>query len=174
VSRFGSFADLGLDFGGFQGSETEPLYGGQDVVCRFGPDEGLGIGVDGLDVARDRRFEFGGERWTPRRICFSVRLAKMHSTWLTQEAEVGVKCTCQRGRLANQLRIASVLWLDTLSMTIWTSWFAGTLQRGVPQPEASTALCPWRWRFAIAEADEKRVADRKTAGIRRMPSKLGS
>jgi hypothetical protein len=45
---------------------------------------------------------------------------------------------------------------------------------GVPQPEASTALCPWRWRFAIAEADEKRVADRKTAGIRRMPSKLRS
>ena len=49
-----------MDFGGFQGSEAKPLDGGQDVVCRLGPDEGFGIGVDGLDVARDRRFEFGG------------------------------------------------------------------------------------------------------------------
>jgi hypothetical protein len=28
-----------------------------------------------------------------------------------QDAEVGVKCTCQRGRLANQLRISLVLWV---------------------------------------------------------------
>ena len=35
-------------------------------------------------------------------------LAKKRSTWSSQEAEVGVWCTCQRGRLANQSRISLV------------------------------------------------------------------
>ena len=33
------------------------------------------------------------------------------STWFSQEALVGVKWACQRGRLANQSRIALVLWV---------------------------------------------------------------
>jgi hypothetical protein len=40
------------------------------------------------------------------------------STWLIYDADVGVKCICQRSRLANQSRISLVLWLDALSMTM--------------------------------------------------------
>jgi hypothetical protein len=49
------------------------------------------------------------ERWTPRRICLLVSSAKNRSIWLSQEAEVGVRWTCQCGRLASQARIAGVL-----------------------------------------------------------------
>src|ERR671915_292992 len=61
------------------------------------------------------------ELWMPRRICLSVSSAKKRSTWLIQEAEVGVKWMCQRGRLANQSRMSLVLWLPALSMTRWMS-----------------------------------------------------
>src|SRR5512147_1179017 len=40
------------------------------------------------------------ERWAPRLIWCSPRSAKNRSTWLIQDAEVGVKWVCQRGRLA--------------------------------------------------------------------------
>src|SRR5260370_38216699 len=63
------------------------------------------------------------ERWAPRLICWSVSNAKKRSTWLIQDADVGVKCICQWGRLANQSRINLVLWLDAFSMSagIWGS-----------------------------------------------------
>ena len=51
------------------------------------------------------------ERWTPRLICLSVSSPNQRSTWFSQEALVGVKWACQRGRLANQSRIALVLWV---------------------------------------------------------------
>jgi hypothetical protein len=35
----------------------------------------------------------------------------------------------------------------------------------MPQPEASTTICPWRRQLTIAEAGEKRDDGRKTAGI---------
>ena len=44
------------------------------------------------------------ERWTPRLICLSVSTRTSASTWFSQEALVGVKWACQRGRLANQSR----------------------------------------------------------------------
>src|SRR6266850_4099852 len=43
------------------------------------------------------------ERWAPRLICWSVSKAKKRSTWLIHDADVGVKCICQRSRLANQV-----------------------------------------------------------------------
>src|SRR6266446_1527820 len=58
------------------------------------------------------------ERWAPRLICWSVSNAKKRSTWLIHDADVGVKCICQRRRLANQSRISLVLWLEALSMTM--------------------------------------------------------
>jgi hypothetical protein len=57
------------------------------------------------------------EVWAPRFVCFSASSAKKRSTWLSHDEDVGVKCWCQRGRFANQLRIACVLWLEALSMT---------------------------------------------------------
>jgi hypothetical protein len=55
--------------------------------------------------------KFWVERWTPRLICFSVTEPKKRSTSSIQEAAVGVKWTCQRGRLASQSRIGLVLWV---------------------------------------------------------------
>jgi hypothetical protein len=49
------------------------------------------------------------ERNTPRLRARSVSSAKKRSTWLIHHADAGVKCTCQRGRLANQFRINFVL-----------------------------------------------------------------
>src|SRR6266446_2062701 len=46
------------------------------------------------------------ERWASRLICWSVSKAKKRSTWLIHDADVGVKCICQRSRLANQSRIS--------------------------------------------------------------------
>jgi hypothetical protein len=37
--------------------------------------------------------------------------AKKRSTWLSHEALVGVRWTCQRGLLASRLRISGVLWV---------------------------------------------------------------
>jgi hypothetical protein len=58
------------------------------------------------------------EPWAPRLICWSVSNAKKRSTWLIHDEDVGVKCICQRSRLANQSRMSLVLWLDALSMTM--------------------------------------------------------
>jgi hypothetical protein len=46
-----------------------------------------------------------------RLICLSVIKAKKRSIWLIQEAQVGVKSTCQCGRLAGQSRTALASWV---------------------------------------------------------------
>src|SRR5512132_3441273 len=104
------------------------------------------------------------ERWAPRRICFSVRLAKKRSTWFIQEADVGVKCTCQRGRWANQLRIAWVLWLDTLSMTMWMSRSSGTLaSMAFKNTRNSRARCRAKHRPMTLPVAASRAANRQRA-----------
>jgi hypothetical protein len=50
-------------------------------------------------------------RWVPRRICCSVSSANQRSTWLSHEAEVGVKCILKRGWRANQALTLGVLWV---------------------------------------------------------------
>ncbi len=50
-------------------------------------------------------------RCTPRRSFRSVSSAKNHSTWFSQDALVGVKCTCQRGRLSSQAFTVGALWV---------------------------------------------------------------
>src|SRR5512132_2920622 len=104
------------------------------------------------------------ERWAPRRSCFSVRLAKKRSTWFIQEADVGVKCTCQRGRWANQLRIAWVLWLDTLSMTMWMSRSSGTLaSMAFKNTRNSRARCRAKHRPMTLPVAASRAANRQRA-----------
>jgi hypothetical protein len=49
------------------------------------------------------------ERWTPRRICFSVMSAKKRSTRFTQELAVGVKSTYHLGHAPSHFRIAGVV-----------------------------------------------------------------
>ena len=39
---------------------AEAFDGGQDIVGCLGPAEGFGIGVAGLDIGIDRRFQVGG------------------------------------------------------------------------------------------------------------------
>lgn len=81
----------------------------QDVISGLGPAEGFRVCIGGLDVNFDSLFEIGdrAEHASPERI--SVSSAKKRLTWLIHDADVGVKCTCQHGRLANQLRINLVL-----------------------------------------------------------------
>ena len=50
-----------------------------------------------------------------------VRTLNQVSTWLIQDAEVGVKWNAIRGRYASQARTAGVLWVDTLSRTTCSS-----------------------------------------------------
>src|SRR6266446_6367270 len=97
---------------------TKPFDGGQDVVGGFGPAKGLGVGIAGVDVGRDGGLQRGGRAVGAALDCWSVSNAKKRSTWLIHDADVGVKCICQRSRLANQSRISLVLWLDALSMTM--------------------------------------------------------
>ena len=56
------------------------------------------------------------ERWTPRLICLSVSIyyTRELRTWFSQEALVGVKWACQRGRLEKQSRIALVLLVSVI------------------------------------------------------------
>ena len=48
-------------------------------------------------------------RWTLRLSCRSVSSAKKRSTWFSHDELVGVRCTCQRGRLTSQSRTSLVL-----------------------------------------------------------------
>ena len=50
-------------------------------------------------------------RCDPRRTHLSVSSANSRSTRFSHDPYVGVKCTWNRGRLANQRRIAGVLWV---------------------------------------------------------------
>lgn len=119
MSFFRSFADLALAVCDFECLETEALDRGEDVVGGLGPAEGFGLGVDRRDVAGDGGLEvvrgtmntaadllvgqFGEEALNPR-----LRGGRL---WLIQEADVGVRWTCHRGRLVSHLRIAGVLWV---------------------------------------------------------------
>jgi len=78
-----------------------------DLVQRKGLGSALWVSMKAM-MSRSRAWV---ERWTPRLICFSVIRAKKRSTWLIHEALVGVKWTCQRGRLASQSRTGLVLWV---------------------------------------------------------------
>jgi hypothetical protein len=97
-------------------SSAEASDRGEDVVRGFGPSEWLGISITGVDVGGDYRFQRLGRAMGIAPDLLVSEECEEDSTWLIQDAEVGVKCGCQRGRLANQLRISLVLWLDALSM----------------------------------------------------------
>src|SRR3954453_5935426 len=93
-----------------------------DLVQR----KGVGPAFVALMEARMLASSSAVERWAPRRRALSVGGAKKRSARLSQGAEVGVWCTCQRGRLANQPRISLALRMPAWSMTRWTSGPAGT------------------------------------------------
>jgi hypothetical protein len=48
----------------------------QDIVCGFGPHEGLGLAFTVFMQALMAASSSVVDRWTPRRSCFPVRLAK--------------------------------------------------------------------------------------------------
>ena len=74
-------------------SQAEALDAGQDVVGGLDPAERLGLGVGALDEQADVALEISDGSVAPRRICLSVSRPNQRSTWLIQEAEVGVKWT---------------------------------------------------------------------------------
>ena len=69
---------------------------------------GLGIGVGGVDLSCDGGFEFGHGL---ERASSDGAVGEEGEEALAEIADVGVKCTCQRGCLANPLRISLVLWV---------------------------------------------------------------
>ena len=69
---------------------AEPLDGGEDVVGGLGPAEWLGIGVAGINVGSDRGFEFRGGAMGAAPDLVVCQQAEKRSTWLIQDAEVGV------------------------------------------------------------------------------------
>ena len=64
----------------------------------------------GVDKFLDAGFELRDAAVGAARICFMVSSANHRSTRLSHDPYVGVKCTWNRGRLRNQLRINAVLW----------------------------------------------------------------
>ena len=104
---------------GFEGAGAEALDGGEDVGG-LGPAERFGGGVVGVEIGVDRGFEIRGGAMDAAAQGL-LREQGEQATWLSQDAEVGVKWTCQRGRLANPSRISLVLCVATLSITIWTA-----------------------------------------------------
>ena len=71
---------------------TETSDAGEDLVGRLGPDERLGVPVVGSGVGGDGGFKGIDIGKTPRRSWRAVRIENQHSTRLSQDAEVGVKC----------------------------------------------------------------------------------
>src|SRR4051812_10878706 len=57
----------------------------------------------------------------PRRSAWRVMIEKNASTRLSQDPEVGVKCSRTRGCRASQARTAGCLWVDRLSATTCSS-----------------------------------------------------
>lgn len=84
---------------------------GDDLVGGLGPAVGLGVFVVRLNEAMISASTSAVDRWTPRCSCLRVSSANQRSTWLIQEADVGVKCTCEWDRRASQALILGVLCL---------------------------------------------------------------
>jgi hypothetical protein len=83
----------------------------RDLVGRFRPDEGLGVGIVLVEVVADRLLELGdaGEGATEMR--FVVISAKKRSTRFSHEALVGVRCRWKRRRVASHAFTWGVLWV---------------------------------------------------------------
>lgn len=93
----------------FECADAEALDAGEDVVGALGPAEWLWLGVGRVDVRLHRLFEVADRA---EHAAFQGALGEQGEEaldLLIHDADVGVKCTCQRGRFANQLRMSLVL-----------------------------------------------------------------
>jgi hypothetical protein len=84
---------------------------GEDLVGGLGPGEGLAVLVPALAEAIDGGGELidAGEVATAKGL--TVDDGEDTSTRLSQDAEVGVKCSWMRGCLASQPRTTGCLWV---------------------------------------------------------------
>ena len=76
--------------GGLQGGKAEALDGCQDVIGGFGPNEGSGVGIDGLDVSFDGGFQFRGRAVDTAADLFFGEIGKKAFDLVEPEADVGV------------------------------------------------------------------------------------
>ena len=92
---------------------------GQDLFCtvaferdgprRRGPDEGFWVGVAMIDPFDDSRLEFGNAVEDAAAYLLARDLGR--STRLSQEEDVGMKCSLKRGWRLSQRCTAAVLWV---------------------------------------------------------------
>ena len=92
-------------------ADAEALDAGQDIGGGPGPAERFGGQVVLVDEAADVGFERGDTLVNAAPDFFSVIRAKNRSTWFSHDELVGLRCTCQRGRLTSQSRMIWVLWV---------------------------------------------------------------
>ena len=111
MSRFRSSHDFRLLFSDFDCSEAEALDGAEDVIGGFGPFEGFGVLVCRVDVVEDGALQLLGGAMDAAPDLLVGQQPEPALDLVQPEALVGVKWACQRGRLANQSRIALVLWV---------------------------------------------------------------
>ena len=84
----------------------------QDLPSAVGPDERLGIDVVMHDVFIDGAATSSGTLANmPRRSRSVVMWRKRRSTVFSHEAEVGVKCMCNRGCLSSHACTVGCLWV---------------------------------------------------------------
>ena len=104
------------------------------------------------------------ERWTPRRIARPVSSPNQRSTWSIQLAEVGVRWTWWRGRLASRSRIGLVSWVPALPSTRWMS-SSGATRASISSRNLrdSLARCRGKQRPITAPAFTSRAANRPVA-----------
>ena len=117
--RFGGLRDL-------QVGKAEPLDGCQDVVGGFGPNERPGVGIDGLDISFDGGFQFRGGAVDATADLLFAEIGKEALDLVEPGGRcrrvVDVPARPLGEPVADRLR----LWLETLSMTMWTSRSSGT------------------------------------------------
>ena len=90
---------------------AKALDAGQDVVGGLGPAERFGVGIVLVDERGDRVVQRGDAAMDAAADLPIGQQGENRSTWLSQEALVGVWWTCQCGRFSSQLRTVGALWV---------------------------------------------------------------
>ena len=114
MSRFRSSHDFRLLFSDFDCSEAEALDGAEDVIGGFGPFEGFGVLVCRVDVVEDGALQLLGGAMDAAPDLLVGQQPEPALDLVEPGGAGGCdgrQWACQRGRLANQSRIALVLWV---------------------------------------------------------------
>src|SRR5262245_25206706 len=88
------------------------------LTPRIGRGPALGVCIAGVEVGGDSGLQRGSRAVGAALDLLVGEQCEEALDLVDPYEDVGMKCICQRSRLANQSRISLVLWLDALSMTM--------------------------------------------------------